>query len=274
MTPEEVSGKVGGMYTISPYKLNLYLECPRHYWWHYINPSTKNRFPERPYFTMGDHVHNALKHFFNLPSEERSKTALLSLLEDHWQKKTGPRAGFRSPKQEAEYKERAQLMLSAFYDRENTTVKPLWASDKLISVGVGETLSFMGKIDRVDKEPDGLHIIDYKTSKEEREDEWQLPMYAVLARRHFNKPVVKLSYLFLETGSWISMPANQAREGWVIGRVQQIVDAMPHVSEKSAWVCPDGEACTHCDYLRELGLDPKGEVVELPVPALTVEPSP
>lgn len=252
------------MFTISPYKLNLYLECPRRYWWNYINPETKSKQPTRPYFTMGDHVHNALKHFFNLPPSRRTKPVLIGLLNDHWQKKSGPDGGFWNEQIEQEYKERAQLMLSAFFDREDMTIEPLWASDRLITAGVSEQLSFMGKIDRVDSLPDGLHIIDYKTSREEREDEWQLPMYAVMARRFFKKPVVKLSYLFLETGSWLSVPANPAREAWTIGRVQQIVDSMPHAQEQSVWICRDGDGCTHCDYLKELGVDPS-----VPIPIST-----
>ncbi len=252
------------MFSISPYKLNMYLECPRHYWWNYINPSTRSRQPERPYFTMGDHVHNTLKYFFNQPQHKRTKKFLLGILERQWQKGTGPAAGFWNQRIEEEYYERACLMLSAFFDRDDMTVEPLWASDQLIKAGVSESLTFMGKIDRVDMMPDGsLHIIDYKTSKEEREDEWQLPMYAVMARRYFEKPVAQLSYLFLETGSWISVPANPAREAWTIARVESIVREMPYSQKKEDWLCVDGEACKHCDYLKELGLDPHGELVDL-----------
>lgn len=252
------------MFTISPYKLNMYLECPRRYWWNYVNPTTKSLPVVRPYFTMGDHVHNTLKHFFSILPEKRTKQLLLGLLATQWQKKNGRDGGFWTPDIEAQYRERAQLMLSAFFDREDMTVKPLWATDRNIKVSVAEELDFMGKIDRVDETPEGLHIIDYKTSKEEREDEWQLPMYAVMASRFFKKPVAKLSYLFLETGSWLSVPANPARETWVIARVQQIVDSMPHSQEKAAWVCVDGDDCKHCDYLKEFGLDPLGEIIELP----------
>lgn len=255
------------MFTISPYKLNMYMECPRRYWWNYINPSTKSKHPERPYFTMGDHVHNALKHFFNLPDEKRTKKALLWLLDEHWKKKHGLAGGFWNQEQEDQYHERARLMLSAFCDREDVTAKPLWASDKLIKVPVSETLNFMGKIDRVDEIEGGLHIIDYKTSKEEREDEWQLPMYAVMAQRHFGKPVIQLSYMFLEIGSIVTVPANPAREMMTIARIEQIVSAMPHSQHKEAWVCADAENCTHCDYLKEFGIDPHGEVVEMPTTA-------
>jgi len=252
------------MFSISPYKLNMYLECPRKYWWSYINPSTRSLQIIRPYFTMGDHVHNSLKYFFNLPQQERTKAKLLELLATQWQKRSGIDGGFKTPQQEAEYKERAQLMMSGFCETEDITVQPLWASDKLVKVSVSENLDFMGKIDRVDVTPEGLHIIDYKTSKEEREDEWQLPMYAVMAKRFFKQPVAKLSYLFLEKGVWLSVPANPAREAMTIGRIEQIVSNMPHSQDQAAWVCPEGEFCTHCDYLKEFGLDPKSTSVELP----------
>ncbi len=244
------------MFKISPYKLNMYLECPRHYWWNYINPSTRSLQIIKPYFTMGDHVHSALKHFFAIDLNKRTKALLLGLLATEWQMKNGSAAGFWTPEIEAEYRERAELMLSAFYDREDMMLKPLWASDKLITAGVSENLAFMGKIDRVDETPEGLHIIDYKTSREEREDEWQLPMYAVMARRYFGKPVAKLSYHFLEIGSWLSVPANPARENFTISRVQGIVEAMPHSEVKKDWLCPDGDLCAHCEYLKAFDILP------------------
>ncbi len=224
---------------------------------------------------MGDNVHNALKYFFNVDPDKRTKTILLNLLENQWRKRPGRAGGFWTPEIEHDYKTRAQLMLSSFFDREDMSVRPVWASDKIIRAGVSEELEFMGKIDRVDQTSEGLHIIDYKTSREEREDEWQLPMYAVMARRFFNKPIAQLSYVFLETGSWISVPANPARENYTIGRIQQIVESMPHSQDKNAWQCSDAETCTHCDYLKEFGIDPLGEVVTLtgspafPTPANT-----
>lgn len=244
------------MFSMSPYKLNMYLKCPRQYWWSYINPSTRRLQIIRPYFTMGDHVHNSLKNFFNLAIQERTKTKLLELLADQWQKRTGLAGGFISPRQEAEYKNRAQLMLSGFCETEDIKIQPLWASDSLIKVSVSQNLDFIGKLDRVDETPAGLHIIDYKTSKEEREDEWQLPMYAVMAKRFFKKPVAKLSYLFLEKDLWLSMPANPAREAMTIGRIEQIVANMPHNQRPEAWVCSEAEFCTHCNYLEEFGIDP------------------
>jgi RecB family exonuclease len=221
---------------------------------------------------MGDHVHNALKLFYRLPQEKRTKRALIWLLDEHWKKKSGRSAGFWNEQQEAEYKERAHLMLSAYADREDVTIEPLWASDKLIKTGVNETLEFMGKIDRVDETADGLHIIDYKTSKEEREDEWQLPMYAVMAKQFFGKPVAQLSYVFLETGTWLSVPANPMREAMTVSRVQQLIDSMPRSMKREDWLCPDGQDCTHCNYLKEFGIDPLGEIVTMP--QSTVIPSP
>lgn len=249
------------MTTISPSKLNIYLECPRRYWWQYINPATKGKQPIRPYFTMGSHVHTALKLFFAIKPEFRTKDKLMNLLASQWQKCPGRHGGFWNSAIEEEYRTRAQLMLSGFYNNEDMKAVPLWAKDSLVAVPVSPNLTFNGKLDRVDEEPEGLHIIDYKTGREEREDEWQLPMYAVMAGRFFGKPVTKLSYLFLETGAWHSVPANPARESWTISRVQAIVDAMPTSFDRQDWLCPDGEACTHCDYLKELGIDPLGESV-------------
>lgn len=241
------------MVTISPTQLKTYLECPRYYWWYYINPQTRWQYPARYYFTMGNHIHKALGYFFSLPPAERTKQVLLASLEQEWETATGARAGFKTREQEEECREKARLMLSAFYDREDVSVTPLWVRDDTLRANVSEELGFKGKIDRIDGMDEGLHIIDYKTGKE-REDEWQLPIYAIIASRYFRQPVRQVSYLFLETGSWVSQPINSAREAATIARVSEIIKTMPRSAAKTAWQCPLGEACTHCDYLHELGI--------------------
>src|SRR3990167_6850180 len=99
----------------SPTKLSTFLECPRKYWYYYLNPPTRYKQPEYPYFTLGNTVHDTLKYFFMLKPPLRTKEKLLEMLERFWGMKTGIKGGFKSEEEEKRYKERAVSMLNNFF---------------------------------------------------------------------------------------------------------------------------------------------------------------
>ena len=241
----------------SPYKLNIFLECPRKYWYYYINEETKYKQPEYPYFTMGGHVHDTLKNFFNLDLKFRTKDKILELLETFWETKRGLEGGFESLDQEESYKVRAKKMLLKFYENEDINAMPtLWHSRSNPKVEVTPGLFFTGVFDRIDVLSQNLlHVIDYKTGKEDAEDvrNIQLPMYAVLAERIFKKPVVQISYLNLGSGRWNSKGLEKGDAFDIIGRVQDIVAKIPKSVEKEDFICEYKDRCFHCNYLKELG---------------------
>src|SRR3954466_13361965 len=57
-----------------------------------------------------------------------------------------------------------------------------------------------GKFYLIIKAGDRLHIIDFKTSKKEESDFFQLRFYKVLAEEKFKIPVEKVSFYYLRTG--------------------------------------------------------------------------
>lgn len=188
----------------TPTKIRNFLECPRKYWYYHINAETKRLYPEKSYFTLGHHVHNALRDFFTTPAADRSKEQLLQLLEDQWKSKTGTAAGFTTSEIEAESKSHAISMLKLFLATEDWRVTQVYLPEKAgdfpgyKQIQIDNSLAFGGIIDRIDENPDGtLHIIDYKTGKGDEPDEWQLPIYAVLMGRGMNRIVGNISYIFL-----------------------------------------------------------------------------
>lgn len=246
----------------TPTKIRNFLECPRKYWYYHINPETKRKYPEKSYFTLGQHVHTALRDFFGIPSSDRKPVALLEFLEQTWITKTGPEAGFKTPEEEEQAKERARAMLKKFLEIEDWRVKPFFLPEKegeipgYKQIAVTRDLAFGGIIDRMDEDPDGvLHIIDYKTGKGDELDEWQLPMYAVLMSRVLNRFVGRISYLFLEYGKRHTEEITIDKNLDTISRVEEVVSRIPKSKLKEEFVCPKGDYCRHCDYLLELGFD-------------------
>lgn len=243
------------MFRLSPSKLHCYIECPRLFYHRYLDSKTKSIIPPaRPYFTMGAHVHHALNLFFELKPAARNQASLLKILDFCWQGSHGPQAGFYSEAEEQEYLSRAQLMLKAFAASEFASSQPFFASEQTLSSLIRPDIQLMGRIDRIDQTAEGLHLIDYKTSKEERDDPYQLPIYAILAHQRFQQPIVRLSYLYLEKMSLSDMPTNPAREQQMIYELGKIVDSMPKSLERQAWICPsETELCPHIEYLRVAG---------------------
>ena len=259
-----MSGYFAG-FIATPTKVRSFLECSRKYWYSYINPETRQKQPEKSYFTLGHHVHDALRDFLTLSPEERRPPVLFKLLEDRWLTKSGPEAGFTTPEEEATAKNKALLMLKWFVENEDwKDIKPVLlpnASDGKIPGFVwdpiGKNLAFGGVIDRMDRDLDGgLHIIDYKTGKHDVIDEWQLPIYAVLMGRRMNEPIAKTSYLFLHHGKRHTEEITIEKNVETIKRVEEVVSRIPNSKNKEDFVCLLGDRCRHCDYLLELGFDP------------------
>lgn len=247
----------------TPTKIRNFLECPRKYWYYHINPETKRLYPEKSYFTLGHHVHNALRDFFKLPSTIRSKEKLLELLESNWKTKTGPTAGFSTPEIESEAKERAVAMLKLFLETEDWSITPMYVPEAegdfsgYVQISIDNSLALGGIVDRIDENPDGsLHIIDYKTGKGDEPDEWQLPMYAVLMGRLHKRSVGHISYIFLHHGKRHTEEISIDKNMNTIKRVMEVVNRIPKSKLKTDFVCPMGDRCFHCNYLQELGFDP------------------
>ena len=254
----------------TPTKIRNFLECPKKYFFYHVNPQTKRLFPEKSYFTLGHHVHNTLRDFFVQEANARTEEMLMGLFETAWQSQVGIAGGFKTPQEETEFKERGVAMLKRFLETENWTVTPRYLPEKegefpgYQQATVDSELAFGGIVDRIDEEPDGsLHIIDYKTGRNDDPDEWQLPMYAVLVSRMYGRAVGKTSYIMLEHGKRHTTEVTIEGNLEVIRKVKEVITKIPKSKLLSDFTCHLGESCRHCNYLVELGFDPKtGEKIK------------
>ena len=243
---------------VSPNKLKIWLECPRKYWHYYIYEPTKYQEPPRPYYTLGESVHETLNSFYSLVPQIRTRERLFDQFELHWNLAKNKEGGFKDDEDEQKYKNRAVKMLKNFYENEDTHAVPYKLSPTRTKYfPLTKTIMLGGKIDRVDLEADGtLHIIDYKTGKEDIDDPYQLSIYDILVREWLKKDVSKLSYLHLESGHWsTTIPTEKSRQK-IKKFVVETANQIPKEKDKDYFVCPLGTACNHCDHLKEIGFEP------------------
>src|SRR3990167_2605376 len=246
------------LFYVSPNKLKIWLECPRKFWHYYIHEPTKYKEPPRAYYTLGEAVHDTLNSFFSLVPQIRTKVSALDQFELHWRGIVNQKGGFKDSVAEQEYKNRAIQMLENFFRREDILAIPFRLSPSSTKYfPLTSKIMLGGKIDRVDLEPDSsLHIIDYKTGKEDRDDPYQLLVYDLLVRCWLKKEVSKLSYLHLEIGNWSTKPSTEKDRARIKKFIITTVDQIPREADYKLFVCDLREKCHHCDYLREINYEP------------------
>jgi len=233
------------MFEASPFKLNMFLQCPRQYKFQYIEHLGDIYKKARPYFTMGDHVHAALKDFLSaVPISERSLPKLENLLREKWRRN---RKGFNNREDEKRWGEKALNQLRWFAKNQDISVTPLMI-ENYHKVELTPNLVLGGRIDRVDKEADGsLHIIDYKTGKMPAEiNQIQLHIYALILSKKQDLPLKKASYLYLDAGKLRTIELTAAElaqaTSYVIGMVNRICTEEEYPATPNIY-------CWNCDFL-------------------------
>lgn len=233
------------MFRVSPYKLNLYRTCPQQYKYVYLDDIADEYKTAKPYLTMGAHVHNALKDFFEIPNAaERTYDRLEELLRIRWKEN---RSGFVDRVEERMYGKKAIQMLKVFVHENDLTARPVLLED-YYDMLISEDLKLLGRIDRVDEEGDGLHVIDYKTGKPETEafDPLQLTVYALIIQAHLKKPVVKASNLYLQTNLWRTIEPD---EEMCAAARERIAEEVEGIRRDTEFLPTPNPLCRHCDFI-------------------------
>jgi RecB family exonuclease len=157
----------------------------------------------------GNILHEAVKILLTSRDSDGNFTVGLSdSLEQAW-KLQRPKGLLKSARAEAYVKSRMLQVLEGFCEKEReyfkrapSTIKSLDDTQfRLDFHGV----SIVGTPDRIDEHPEGIFVIDYKTSSAlphgtdmvELGYRLQLPFYALAARRQFEKPVLGVQFVEL-----------------------------------------------------------------------------
>ncbi len=246
---------------VSHSSLSDFMRCPLSYYYKnvYRNPATHHKIQiVSPPLALGSAVHEALEPLASLKVEDRFRTSLLDRFDQAWKNVSGKRGGFLDSKTESEYKQRGEEMLSyvtknpgpigrlAVRIKADSDLPQFWLSED-------DAIILCGKIDWLEyiQDQDSVRVIDFKTSRrEENEASLQLPIYLLLASYTQNRPVIGVSYWYLDKKNGLTerplMEIDTAKE-LILTEAKKLKLA----KKLERYICPRGEkGCKYCRPLR------------------------
>lgn len=245
-----------------------FVACPRAYYLRnvYKDPKTGHKITvTSPALSLGQSVHEVVESLSVLPVEERLKISLLKKFDVAWNKVSGKFGGFKSAEQEEEFKERGRQMLKRVEDHPGPILKKAVKiqSDFIPNYYLSDEddIILCGKIDWLEyiEETDSVHIVDFKTGKnEEGDDSLQLPIYLLLATNLQSRAVSKASYWYLDKNDDLTekeLPNIVDSKDKVLTVARRIKLAR----QLNHFVCPNG-GCMKCRPLERI-LRHEGEKV-------------
>jgi ATP-dependent helicase/DNAse subunit B len=248
---------------VSHSSMGDFLKCPRAYFLHnvYKDPKTGRKINiVNPALSLGSAVHEVVEGLADFKVEERaskvSEKALLEAFEKAWEKVSGKKGGFLSEKEEAEVKERAQAMILRVRKNPgvllNKTVKIKEGENGLppnFLLSEEDNIILCGKIDWLIYKPedDSVHILDFKTGKNEEDGEsLQLPIYQLLLQKLQKRKVSGASYWYLDRDDApkeVELPGIDES----YRRVSEVAHRVKEARESKSFQCPRGEGgCFFC----------------------------
>lgn len=227
--------------------------CPLHYKLSYIlNIPTP---PSAP-LSFGTSLHDVLKNFNGLliKGANPKEKEILELLDKYW-----VRFGYSNKKHEEQMKKRGREYLINYLESNlyNSQKPPVLLEQPFVFSLDG--CRVRGKIDRVDLTPNGIEIIDYKTtdflnkdlpSEREMKKNLQLSIYALAAleptHEIFGKTPkeITLSLYFFDLGKKITTTRTQKE---LEGARIEIIKTKQEI-ENSDFECSKNFFCKDCEY--------------------------
>lgn len=233
---------------LSPFRIQIYRQCPRKYKWIYIDKIWDEHKKPRPYLDFGNTLHLTLRDYYRIGGPERHDLGkLLTIYEERWVSK-----GYESPEQEEEYRQVGKQALIQYYDAHKAKPTRIVFAERTLRTKLPNAGLF-GKIDRLDLTgDDGFEVVDYKTGKsrtggDEDEDALAMPIYDILVKANYGEDrPVKLTRYMLRENKADSRTESPERLEQVRTEVCRMADTIAGDEEFKP---TPNRFCRWCDFL-------------------------
>lgn len=256
---------------VSHSSISDWLKCPRSYYLKnvYRDPKTKHKIQlMAPPLALGSAVHEVIESLSVLPTKERFNESLIKKFQTAWKKVSGKAGGFRDVATEEKYKLRGEAMLRRVMDHPgpllNLAVK---ISDDLPHYWLSEedNIILCGKIDWLEFLPDtdSVHIIDFKTGKNEEDSgSLQLPIYHLLVQNCQHRRAERASYWYLDINDELT-PKELPDLAEAHNQVLEVARQIKTARKLERFKCPHGDdGCYACRPMEAI-IQGKAEFVGL-----------
>lgn len=240
---------------VSHSSIGDFLKCPRAYYLNnvYKDPKTNHKIAIiNPSLSLGQAVHEVIESLSEIPTLQRFATPLQDKFYMAWKKVEGKKGGFVSASQEEIYKDKG-LQMVKLVEQHPGPLKNLAVKIKMdlphYWLSEADEIILCGKIDWLEYLPDSdeVHIIDFKTGKnEEDSDSLQLPIYRLLVQNCQHRQTARASYWYLQKSTELSpqiLPDIEKAHQDVL----EIAKKIKLARKLNRFACPKGEVgCYHC----------------------------
>ena len=234
-------------YHLSAAKLQTYHRCAQAYYFRY------ERSIHRPTFfgsaSLGTALHQALAQVYR-DWHYQAPRPEWEWMEQCWVQQT---QGL-NPSQIAEGEAILRQYYNSFIANQTAIARPLAVEGRIQGQLQVENLEFTlsGRYDRLDWLPEGLELIDYKSTKEVKqpdpiEVDLQIGLYYLALEQKYPQNLKRLSLIYLRTGQQVSFEVTPEHKQQVEAQISQLA---LRLRTEQAWEPAPGGQCDRCTYAR------------------------
>ncbi|MDJ0925734.1 MAG: PD-(D/E)XK nuclease family protein [Acidimicrobiia bacterium] len=237
--------------TLSPSRAGDFKVCPQLFKFKAID---KIEVPPTVYQARGTTAHLALQWLFDLAPAERTPERLYELFRRAWiELRDIEFPGlFDTIEQERAWgMESLQVLSNYFLVEDPTALEPL---DRELDMteALGD-ITIRGILDRMEEEPDGLVITDYKTGQAPPERYaipafFALKIYALLIRKRTGRTPVRLKLMYLNGPTVYEIPVNDAQLDATQRKLEALWAAINRAIVRNDFPTRPGRLCDWCQY--------------------------
>ena len=243
--PPPATGTPGSRLSLSFSQLDDYLSCPLKY---RLRHMLRVPVPAHHALVYGSALHQAVAAFHVRQAKGKPMTEeeLLGVFREHWSSE-----GFLSREHEEARFAAGEAALRRFRDAQISAAAPA-AVEKEFAFGIdGDRIR--GRFDRVDEEPEGTVITDYKSSdvrdparaRQKARESLQLAIYALAHEAQTGTPPAAVQLYFLESGVVGRAPVDPRRLAAAREKVRGAADAIRRGDFAAR---PDYVNCSYCPF--------------------------
>lgn len=238
MSEQEFKKRASHKLKLSPSSIKLYTECPRKWFFRYVERlATK----DAEHLRLGTFVHAVLEDFHNFLLKD-STADLPSLMTACFKNRIPEFTLEQASKVKAH-----QMLVLYLNGLKKDGLPNVVANEQKFSIDLGDDLVIRGVADRVDLGEDGTpEILDYKTGRSAYLDEFQLLVYGLpLLERDPNLEKYRGTYIVLKEDKRLTYTFTKTDLDRCVAKIRKIA---AEIREDQTWEPRPSFLCKWCDY--------------------------